>query len=118
MDKPRLLPEIKRFIGNLRNRQIHSGDKSANQEFWLYICLRMCFRCAHSFFTLFFILLLTLCKPSPARPTDADPKPEPAIPAILAAFDKYEVVAMPEDHGLKDLDDLIFGLVRNPAFPD
>jgi hypothetical protein len=52
-----------------------------------------------------------------ARPAGADPKPEPAIPAILAAFDKYEVVAMPEDHGLKDLDDLIFALVRNPAFP-
>ena len=53
-----------------------------------------------------------------ARPTGSDPKPEPAIPAILAAFDKYEVVAMPEDHGLKDLDDLIFALTRNPAFPD
>jgi hypothetical protein len=52
-----------------------------------------------------------------ARPAGADPKPELAIPAILAAFDKYEVVAMPEDHGLKDLDDLIFALVRNPAFP-
>jgi len=48
----------------------------------------------------------------------SEPIPEPAIPAILAAFDKYEVVAMPEDHGLKDLDDLIFALVRNPAFPD
>lgn len=52
-----------------------------------------------------------------ARPAGANPKPEPAIPAILAAFDKYEVVAMPEDHGLKDLDDLIFALIRNPAFP-
>jgi hypothetical protein len=52
-----------------------------------------------------------------ARPMGADPKPEPAIRAILAAFDKYEVVAMPEDHGLKDLDDLIFALVRNPEFP-
>jgi len=73
------------------------------------------------FIRLFFILvllLLTLAKPSPARPAGADPKPEPAIPAVLAAFDKYEVVAMPEDHGLKDLDDLILGLVRNPAFPD
>jgi hypothetical protein len=47
-----------------------------------------------------------------------DLKPEPAIPAILGAFDKYEVVAMPEDHGLKDLDDLIFALIRNPAFPE
>jgi len=64
------------------------------------------------------LFLLTLTKPSLARPTGTDAKPEAAISAILAAFDKYEVVAMPEDHGLKDLDDLIFGLVRNPDFPD
>jgi hypothetical protein len=51
------------------------------------------------------------------NPTGSEAIPEPAIPAILAAFDKYEVVAMPEDHGLKDLDDLIFTLVRNPTFP-
>jgi hypothetical protein len=53
-----------------------------------------------------------------ANQKGSEPIPEPAIPAILAAFDKYEVVAMPEDHGLKDLDDLIFALVRNPAFPE
>jgi hypothetical protein len=51
-----------------------------------------------------------------ARPAGGEPKPEPAIPAILAAFDKYEVVAMPEDHGMRDLDELIFALIRNPAF--
>lgn len=54
----------------------------------------------------------------PAKPAGSEPIPEPAIPAILAAFDKYEIVAMPEDHGLKDLDDLIFALIRNPAFPE
>ena len=43
---------------------------------------------------------------------------EPAIPAILAAFDKYEIVAMPEAHGLKDLDDFILTLVRTPAFAE
>jgi hypothetical protein len=53
-----------------------------------------------------------------SRPVGTDLKPEPAIPAILGAFDKYEVVAMPEDHGLKDLDDLIFALIRNPVFPE
>jgi hypothetical protein len=52
------------------------------------------------------------------KPRVSRPLPEAAIPSILAAFDKYEVVAMPEDHGLKDLDDLIFALIRNPAFPD
>src|ERR1700722_17465480 len=50
------------------------------------------------------------------KPTGAEAIPEPAIPAILAAFDKYEVVAMPEAHGLKDLDDFILTLIRTPAF--
>jgi hypothetical protein len=47
----------------------------------------------------------------------SEPAPEPAIPAILAAFDKYEVVAMPEAHGMKDVDDFIFSLIRNTEFP-
>jgi hypothetical protein len=42
----------------------------------------------------------------------------PALPAILAAFDKYEVVGMSAAHGLKDLDDFILLLVRNPRFPE
>jgi hypothetical protein len=41
---------------------------------------------------------------------------EPAIPAILAAFDRYDLVGMPAGHSLKDLDDLILTLVRNPTF--
>jgi hypothetical protein len=53
-----------------------------------------------------------------SKSTGADPVPEPAIPAILAAFDKYEVVAMPEAHGLKDLDDFILTLIRTPAFTE
>jgi hypothetical protein len=51
-----------------------------------------------------------------ARRAGTEPIPEPAVPAILAAFDKYEVVAMPEAHGLKDLDDFILSLIRNPTF--
>jgi len=51
-----------------------------------------------------------------ARSDGAEPVAEPAIPAILAAFDRYDVVGMPAAHGLKDLDDLILMLVRNPAF--
>lgn len=50
------------------------------------------------------------------KPAGSEPTPEPAIPAILAAFEKYEVVAMPQGHGVKDLDDFIFSLIRNPAF--
>lgn len=52
------------------------------------------------------------------KTTGAELKPKPAIPAILAAFEKYEVVAMPEAHGDKDLDDFILSLIRNPAFPE
>ncbi len=54
--------------------------------------------------------------PSPAKP--ADPVPEPAISAILAAFDKYEVVGMPQGHGMQDLNDFIFSLIRTPAFSE
>src|SRR5690349_22164671 len=52
------------------------------------------------------------------KPTGSEPVPEPAIPAILAAFDRYEVVAMPEAHGMKDVDDFIFSLIRNAEFPN
>src|SRR5258708_20071422 len=70
-------------------------------------------------------VMLVLAKPLMARaqnqhapkPTGAEPVPEPAIPAILAAFDKYEVVAMPEPHGLKDFPDFILTLIPPPPFP-
>jgi hypothetical protein len=51
------------------------------------------------------------------KPTTSEPTPEPAIPAILAAFDRFEVVAMPEAHGMKDVDDFILALLRDPSFP-
>jgi len=44
--------------------------------------------------------------------------PQPAQQAILALFDKYEVVAMGAAHGEKDLDDFTLALIRNPEFPD
>jgi hypothetical protein len=53
-----------------------------------------------------------------ANPTGSEPVPEPAIPAILAAFDKYEVVGLPQGHGMQDLDDLVLSLIRNPAFSE
>jgi hypothetical protein len=46
-----------------------------------------------------------------------DPIPEPAQKAILALFDKYEVVGMEQGHGSRDVDDFIYDLIRNPAFP-
>jgi hypothetical protein len=51
-----------------------------------------------------------------AKPKGAEPVPQPAIPAIVAAFDKYEVVGMSEAHRNKDEDDFILTLIRTPAF--
>ena len=53
----------------------------------------------------------------PTIPKERNPKPEDATRAILAAFDKYEVVGMDAAHGNKDLDDLILHVIRDPAFP-
>jgi hypothetical protein len=38
----------------------------------------------------------------------------PAADAILSAFDKYEIVALPAAHGLKNLDDFLLDLIRDP----
>jgi hypothetical protein len=51
------------------------------------------------------------------NPTGTDPKPENATEAILAAFDKYQIVGLDAAHGNQDLDDLILGLIRNPVLP-
>ena len=51
-------------------------------------------------------------------PARSESTPENAVPAVLAAFQKYEVVAIPEAHGMKDVDDFILSLIRNPAFPE
>lgn len=53
-----------------------------------------------------------------AKSIGSEPVPEPAASAILAAFDAYEVVGMPEAHGLKDADDFILSLIRNPMFAE
>lgn len=51
----------------------------------------------------------------PPQLTGSDPKPDDATKAILAAFDKYEVVGMGAAHGNQDLDDFILDLIRNPG---
>ena len=65
-----------------------------------------------------FLPLIAAISSAQAPVKSADPVPEPAISAILAAFDKYEVVAMPQGHGMQDLNDFVFLLVRNPAFSE
>lgn len=47
---------------------------------------------------------------------EEEPTLQPAIPAIIAAFDTYEVVGMSAAHGLQDADDFILTLVRTPEF--
>lgn len=55
---------------------------------------------------------------SPPSPTGADPVPQDAQAAILAAWGKYEVVAIGSvAHGTQDLDNLILDLLRNPRLP-
>jgi len=53
-----------------------------------------------------------------SRPANAlNPVPMPATDAILSAFDKYEIVALPAAHGMKDLDDFLLALIRDPRLP-
>ena len=69
---------------------------------------------------LLFLALETLPSWAQLQPQSAGstPSPEPAIPAIVAAFDQYQVVAMPDGHGMKDVDDFILSLIRTPAFSE
>ena len=69
----------------------------------------------------FFVFLIAVKSQAqtPSTPASAaEPIPRPAVSAILEAFDRYEVVGMPEAHGMKDMDDFILALIRNPAFPE
>src|SRR5580704_4062448 len=76
----------------------------------------------HSFCVLLFLVIIPAMgraqTAEQSKPTGANPIPEPAIPAILAAFDKYEVVGIDAAHGMKDVDDFILTLIRNPAFSE
>jgi hypothetical protein len=79
-------------------------------------------QCLCRIFLLFLILLIPgigrAQAQQQAKPAGAGPTPEPALPAILAAFDQYEVVAIPEGHGMEDEDHFILSLIRHPAFSE
>jgi hypothetical protein len=76
----------------------------------------------------FFLLALLCCalagwakaqtSASRAKPAGTAPVPVPAVAGVLALFDKYEVVGLPQGHGMQDLDDFIFSLIRNPTFSE
>ncbi|MCA9675070.1 MAG: hypothetical protein KC464_08550 [Myxococcales bacterium] len=75
-----------------------------------------------STFVSFAVAGLMACAPTANHPrattsTAPTAEPEPAIPAVLSAFDRYEVVAINAGHGMKDIDDFILALVRDPRFP-
>lgn len=53
-----------------------------------------------------------------AMPPGEAPSPRPAISAVVAAFNEYEVVGMSEAHGIKDADDFILDLIRTPTLLD
>jgi hypothetical protein len=53
----------------------------------------------------------------PPNPKGSDPRPEDAMKALLAAFDRYEVVGMSAAHGNQDLDNFILDFLRNAALP-
>src|SRR5215469_1218383 len=63
-----------------------------------------------------FLSLFAVLSASGQPRSSAEPHAEPAIPAIFAAFDRYDLIGMPADHGLKDLNDLILTLIRDPTF--
>jgi hypothetical protein len=50
--------------------------------------------------------------------TPRDAEPQPAIPALLAAFQSVSVVAVGDMHRTKDINDFVLTLVRQPAFAD
>ncbi len=76
----------------------------------------------HSFCALLFLVIIpAMARAQTAeqsKSTGANPIPELAIPAILAAYDKYEVVGIDAAHGMKDVDDFILLLIRTPAFSE
>jgi hypothetical protein len=81
---------------------------------WSLVVLLLAF----SFCCTGFVSAKAQAAPAQSKSTAADLVPLPAVPAILALFDKYEVVGLPQGHGMQDLDDFIFSLIRNPAFSE
>jgi hypothetical protein len=52
------------------------------------------------------------------QPSPREPRPEPAMQAILDAFGTYRIVALGDYHGTRDLNDFVLSLLRHPGFPD
>jgi len=94
------------------------------KHLWECYCQRMLSRARCGIFLLSLASIALIAQPCRAQVSASHPvndsqdvTPEPAIPAILKAFETFEVVAMPAAHGQKDIDDLILSLIRDPRFP-
>ncbi len=59
------------------------------------------------------VLVLAMLVP---QPQGAEPHPQHAAPAILAAFDRYDLVGMNAAHSDEKMDAFIMSLIREPAF--
>jgi hypothetical protein len=55
---------------------------------------------------------------SQGKAVGTEPVAEPAVAGVLRLFDKYEVVGLPQGHGMQDLGDFIFALIRDPRFSE
>lgn len=51
-------------------------------------------------------------------PAARDPVPRDAVPAILDTFERYPIVAIGEDHRIRQIHDFIVSLVNAPDFPN
>ncbi len=73
-------------------------------------------------FCLFAILVLFPLPPSAQTQSDPSPSPatkarlQPIVKGILAAWDKFDVVCLGEDHGSKNDSDLRIALIEDPDF--
>jgi hypothetical protein len=118
----RVAPIHHEFISRIQTLE---GEEVTNAEIatapstgWPELQLAVAIRQLCGFVLLFLMTLIPAMSRAQSQTVakHADPAPEAAIPAILAAFDKYEIVGLPQGHGMQDLDDFIFSLIRNPAF--
>jgi hypothetical protein len=68
--------------------------------------------------TVFCLLLFVGGHVIAQQPTPHDLQPQNAVEGVLNAFNKYQLVALGETHGLQDEADFIISLIQHPAFPD
>lgn len=45
-------------------------------------------------------------------------QPQNAVESILSSFDRYQIVALGESHGLQEEHDFLMSLIQHPAFPN